>query len=259
MGRTLGSFDNEDFERTDLNKCPDCKCFFPQDACPLCGKVCPENMRAGKRKKERAKKVKGTSSIRVGYMEWYHRWWCIIIALLTFPIVGLILLFTSPHKTAHKILFVIIAVIYTVVSTFGLGIIITFLGFNSNAPVDTSLSQDEYISVCELVAPVDLFRSAEEFGGRYIATSLVVVDSFTSSSQYDGDEYARYYVCEDILGGDFRILVRDCSQDVRHNYLSGDIISVYGEGAGNCEVYDLDYKLHVSPCINAAYIFIAKK
>ena len=46
----LGAFaDDEGFDRPDLNQCPDCKCFFEGDNCPLCGKECPENMRAGKR------------------------------------------------------------------------------------------------------------------------------------------------------------------------------------------------------------------
>ncbi len=258
MGRMLGSFDNEDFERSDLNKCPDCKCFFPQDACPLCGKVCPENMRAGNRKQVKKKKVKGPSSTRIGYMEWYHRWWCIIIALLTFPIIGLVLLITSPHKTSRKILFVFVTVAYTIVSTFGLSMIIGL--FNKPvSPVDTSLSQDEYVSVCEVVVPQDFYRSTDSFAGDYLTMSLVVVDSFTSSSQYDGDLYAKYYICQDQLGGDFQILVRDCVQEGRSNYIAGDIITVYGEGAGNCEVYDIDYKIHISPCVNAAYIFMAKK
>ena len=39
MGRMLGSFDNpEELDRPDLNKCPDCNCFFAGDNCPLCGK-----------------------------------------------------------------------------------------------------------------------------------------------------------------------------------------------------------------------------
>jgi len=51
MGRLLGSHaDDRELDRPDLNKCPDCGCFFPQDNCPLCGKPCPEEMRAGNRK-----------------------------------------------------------------------------------------------------------------------------------------------------------------------------------------------------------------
>ena len=40
MGRMLGSFDPEDeLDRPDLNKCPDCGCYFASDECPLCGKT----------------------------------------------------------------------------------------------------------------------------------------------------------------------------------------------------------------------------
>ena len=36
MGRMLGAFaDDEELDRPDLNKCPDCNCFFDGDFCPL--------------------------------------------------------------------------------------------------------------------------------------------------------------------------------------------------------------------------------
>ncbi len=261
MGRMLGSYDNDDFERNDLNKCPDCGCFFPQDACPLCGKVCPEQMRAGNRKAVKNKRVKGPTSTRVGYVEWYHRWWAIAIALLTFPIVGIILLFTSPHKTWQKALFIALAIIYTVMVSYGgLGYIINLIN-GSESPVDASLSREEYIAACEVVAPVDLYRSAEEFDDKFVTTSLAVVEKFTNpDSYYSGDEYASYYVCTGIVNGEqFEILVRDCRQESRQNFIAGDIITVYGEGAGNCEVYDMNYTLHSAPCINMAYATLAKK
>ena len=100
MGR---SFDTHDeLDRPDLNKCPDCGCFFAQDSCPLCGKVCPEEMRAGNRKPP--KKVKQASvSDRVTFVQWYHSWWFIVIMMFIFPIAGIALLVTSPHKKWQKI------------------------------------------------------------------------------------------------------------------------------------------------------------
>ena len=62
MGRNLGAFDNdEELDRPDLNKCPDCGCFFESLTCPICKKVCPEEMRAGNRPtvKKTRKKQKG--------------------------------------------------------------------------------------------------------------------------------------------------------------------------------------------------------
>ena len=113
MGRMLGAFDSDnDNDRPDLNKCPDCGCFFAQDNCPLCGKLCPEEMRAGNRKppkKERHKK--GRTNGRVTFVEWYHSWWFIILMLFVMPVVGIILLFTSPHRTLWKVLLTVAVVL----------------------------------------------------------------------------------------------------------------------------------------------------
>lgn len=113
MGRMLGAFDNpEELDRPDLNKCPDCECFFAGDNCPLCGKVCPEEMRAGNRRPpKKVKKRRGSSNGRVTFMEWYHSWWCILIATVFMAPVGIILMLTSPRRTLWKVLFVIAVVI----------------------------------------------------------------------------------------------------------------------------------------------------
>jgi len=58
MGRLLGSHDGGDsLDRPDLNRCPDCGCYFESEECPLCGKICPEDMRAGNRKEVKQKKI----------------------------------------------------------------------------------------------------------------------------------------------------------------------------------------------------------
>ena len=57
MGRMLGAFaDDGELDRPDLNKCPDCNCFFAGNNCPICGKECPEEMRAGNRAPVKPKK-----------------------------------------------------------------------------------------------------------------------------------------------------------------------------------------------------------
>ena len=118
MGRMLGAFDNpRELDRPDLNKCPDCECFFAQDVCPLCGKVCPDDMRAGHRKapkKERRRRDKGG---RVVFVEWYHSWLAIILFTIFIAPVGIILLLTSPHKTSHKVIFVVLAVVSYIILT----------------------------------------------------------------------------------------------------------------------------------------------
>ena len=112
MGRMLGAFDNsEELDRPDLNKCPDCECFFAGDTCPLCGKECPEEMRAGNRKppKKQKRRKSGTNG-RVTFVEWYHSWWFIILMMIFMPIAGIVLLVTSPHRTRSKVIFAVIFV-----------------------------------------------------------------------------------------------------------------------------------------------------
>ena len=109
MGRMLGAFDTpEELDRPDLNKCPDCECYFEGDNCPLCGKECPEEMRAGNRKPpKKEKRRRSAGNGRVTFIEWYHTWWCILIATVFMTPVGLVLMLTSPRRTLWKVLFVI--------------------------------------------------------------------------------------------------------------------------------------------------------
>ena len=110
MGRMLGAHDpNSEIDRPDLNKCPDCGCFFAQDNCPLCGKLCPEEMRAGNRKPVKKSRVRSGSG-RVTFIEWYHSWWFIILMMIFMPIAGIVLLITSPHRTRSKVIFAVIFV-----------------------------------------------------------------------------------------------------------------------------------------------------
>ena len=88
MGKLLGSHGSEELDRPDLNKCPDCNCFFAGDNCPLCGKECPEEFRAGNREKVKQQKHRrGRGSERVEFISWYHRWWFIILMLFVAPVV----------------------------------------------------------------------------------------------------------------------------------------------------------------------------
>lgn len=113
MGRLLGSHATEELDRPDLNKCPDCGCFFAQDSCPLCGKLCPEEMRAGNRKAPKKTK-RSSSNGRVSFINWYHSWWFIIVMLFISPLISIILLATSPHRKGLKITFIIIFIIFQV-------------------------------------------------------------------------------------------------------------------------------------------------
>lgn len=255
MGRMLGSFGAEDeLDRPDLNKCPDCGCFFAQDCCPLCGKPCPEEMRAGNRKPVKIKRNRRRGgSGRVTFIEWYHSWWFIILMLFVFPLLGIILLFTSPHKKWIKATVIGVAVVYTVASTIGLGTIFRRLTNIWDRPVDTRLSRDEYIEKCETVTPESLYRTPDTYKGEYVSTTLTVAEKvIDSDGYYSNEHYTTYYICTD-SSGTFEIMIRDCLQDGAQNFAIGDIIVIWGEGAGNCGIYDMNYNLRSHPCINVAY------
>lgn len=260
MGRMLGAYDEDNQnDRPDLNRCPDCGCYFSQNDCPLCGKPCPEEQRAGNRKVEKKKKKSGYTSDRVIFMEWYHSWWVIILALIFFPIVGVVLLVTSPHKKSMKITVGIIAVLYTVISYFGISGLGSMFSQMWDKPVDTSLSREEYIAACELVTPEEFYRSADAYEDKFVSMTLTVIDQFRDSDgEYYGEEYTTYYMCRDSGGEVVTIMVRDCVTEDGQNYISGDVITVYGEGAGDATVYDMNYEPRTAPCLNAAYIELQK-
>lgn len=253
MGRMLGAHDSSELDRPDLNKCPDCRCFFAGDNCPLCGKECPEEMRAGNRAKVKPPKSRRGDSGRVAFVSWYHSWWCIILALIFSPILGIILLVTSPHEKSKKITVVVIGVVWLLLSTFGLSILSGIINV-FDKPVDTSLSREEYISKCEAVSVEDYYRHSDRYEDEFITMTLVVTEKFVDAEGY---KYTTYYFCSD-TDGKYQIMIRDCSQDEICNYAVGDEIIIYGEGAGEKEIYDAQYNLKTGICANAAYIEIVQ-
>jgi hypothetical protein len=247
----LGSFaDTEELDRPDLNKCPDCGCFFPQDNCPLCGKPCPEEMRAGNRKPPKKSRKKHTGSDRVVFVDWYHSWWFIILMLFISRLIGIILLITSPHKKRVKIAVAAAAVIYGIISTIGLGTIIGGFTAIFDRPVDTSMSRDDYAAQAITLAPEDFYRNAAAYEKQAVSMTLTVSRRINAGNE-------TYYLCiED--GGRFTLLLRDCLIDQNLNLLPGDTVIVYGMGAGNLTVYDEAYNAYTAPCINAAYIVMGQ-
>ena len=256
MGRMLGSYaDDQELDRPDLNKCPDCNCFFAGEACPLCGKICPENMRAGNRARVKPpKRRKRTDSGRVTFIDGYHSWWFIAIMMLIFPIVGIILLLTSPHKTSRKILFVAIAAVYMVFSTIGIGSIISRVTDMWDRPVDESLSREEYIARCETVTPEEICRAADGYEDEFVAVTLKIVKKVTYQDAFYNDKDYVCYLCEDANGSEYKLILRDCLIEDPQRFIVGDVITVYGEGAGECTAYDSEYYEWSAPCLNMAYV-----
>ena len=235
MGRMLGSHDNpEEINRPDLNQCPDCLCYFQDDCCPLCGKLCPEEMRAGNRKKVKDFKFKkGSSSNRVTFVQWYHSWVAILLFFIFMPIVGIILLITSPHKTKHKLIFVacvvlLIVVLSLIFSLIMMAVMKASIGDFLNAYMGNSayshLDRDEYIEICKDVSLENICKYPDDYLGDTVKLELKVYEMNSS----DGDIY---YACSDDEGK-YALLVRDCVAS-GSNISNDDIIIVYGECAGD--------------------------
>ena len=259
MGRSLGAFDNSaELDRPDLNKCPDCGCFFAQDNCPLCGKPCPTEMRAGNRPAVKQKRQRrGSGSGRVTFIEWYHSWWFIALAMLIFPIVGIVLLITSPYEKRKKIIFITIAAIYLAVSFIGIGNILSNLFGLWEKPVDTSLSKTEYVAKCEDVDAEQLFRSPKAYENKFLCITLEVYCEATYYDRFNNEAKDKYYVCRSTKNPTFTVIIRDCLVDGSTNLARGDLIKVYGEGGGECTAYDnFEYCPYNGPLVNMAYIEI---
>lgn len=259
MGRLMGSYAEEnELDRPDLNKCPDCGCFFPGDNCPLCGKECPENMRAGNRAAVKKKK-KSSGYTRTRFVEWYHSWWFIILMLIVFPLAGIPLLITSPHKKWLKITLSILAIAVMVLPYANIGRIISGVAGLFDNPVNTSLSRSEYISACEETDAEDFYRNAESYKGRYVTVTLRIISAAEFAEDYYDEN--KYYLCEDSDGSEFYIIIRDCIQDGAQNFINGDTVKIYGEYGGEKSVYCVNndtYAAYTAPSINTAYADVIK-
>lgn len=244
MGRALGYFaDGDETDRPELNKCPDCACFFDGDTCPLCGKVCPDEYKAGNRKPVKKTKRSSGGSQRTQFIDWYYSWWFIALMILFFPIVGLILLFTSPHTKKSKIIATVIIVIY--VLFFRLGGIYSLLSLSdligNYKLAHPGITAAELKTEAESVDPSDFLHYPDAYKDRYVKMELTVVTSVGDSS-----DYTKYYVCTP--DGTNRVLVRDCMKEDKLRLLDGETVTVYGIAAGEKTVW-LTGELS-APCIN---------
>lgn len=244
-----------ELDRPDLNKCPDCGCFFASDTCPLCRQVCPEHMRAGNRAPVKPQKVKKSrDNGRVKFIRWYHEWWFIVILFLIMPLAGLVVLFTSPHKFRSKILFVVgyltIPTILSFVLMLGGSAILSWL---TPDPVDTSLTKEAYVEKCVEVDPELYYRSPEAYEKAYVKMTLTVVKSTYHATGTSGDTY---YLCRAQGHDNFYLIVRDCLIDGEQNLLPGDSVTIYGQYGSSATVADEDGLHYTAPCINTAYVVI---
>ena len=251
MGRMLGYHDSDELDRPELNKCPDCQCFFSTEECPLCGKICPEEFRAGNRAKVKTPKRKRGSSGRVQFIPWYHSWWFILLMLYFMPIVGIILFFTSPHSKKSKIIAALVVVgiyLLTIALTYGW---LWGLINNGAFSVNDDITREEYVELCEDMGMEEYHRNVYDTG-RYVTMELTVIEKLVEP--HDGYEPGgTYYRCRSAHGGELEIYVRECSLDRKTNYLPGDVIRVYGESSGEGVVIQGATTTEMLPILRMAY------
>lgn len=262
MGRMLGAFDDADsVDRPDLNKCPDCSCFFAQEECPICGKVCPEEMRAGVRKPEKKKKQQGYYSGRVTFVEWYHSWWFFLITLLFMPFVSIILASTSPYRKKMKTVLIVVAVVVTLVSYTGIGNLVYYsiTEWSEKPPVNTELSREAYVAECQAVDGEALYRNADSYRGEYLKVTLRVKKvltgyPYTESADFD---FSTVYLCEKPEDPSFTVLVQACFVGSQPKLVAGDMVTFYGQGAGElslCDESDPAYPTYTMAALFGAYL-----
>ena len=230
MGANLGFF-AEDRERDfpELNKCPDCETFFADLNCPLCGKECPEEFRAGNRKPIKQKKHRRPSGNgRVQFVPWYHTVWFIVAMLIIQPIIGLILTWTGVWKTHWK---VIVTILVLLPYLFGgvLGIALSFLDDFSEVtlPVNTSITEEEYRARCEEVDVEELYRHSNDMVGEYVKLTVEIVRIEASVDVYEPTAY----VCKTEKDGKtWEFIILDYRTDSSAvNFVKGDTVTFYGE------------------------------
>ena len=250
MGRSLGYFDSDELDRPELNKCPDCECYFASEECPLCGKICPEAFRAGNRAPVKKPKKRKNSSGRVQFIAWYHSWWFILLVFMFSRIAGLVLFFTSPHSKKAKII-AVLAVVggYILLGILGSGLLMHLL---DQPLVNDDISRAEYVERCTPMSVENFYRNANDLG-QYVSLELTVVERCVEHSIDVYDTGSIYYRCKDLNGGEMIIYVLDCNLDKPLQFLPGDMIRVYGESGGMASFLQGDTYTDECPCLYMAY------
>ena len=146
--------------------------------------------------------------------------------------------------------------IYLVLSTFGIGTIISGVANLFDNPVDTSLSKEDYIASCEEMSAESFYRAADASEDKFLCIKLKVIERVEYVDDFYNSSRDAYYLCEAPEGSSYKIIVRDCLIDSKQNFIGGDVITIYGEADERIFVYGLgeDYTEWEGPCINMAYV-----
>ena len=246
--------DNNDNDIPELNKCPDCGAFFEGDICPVCKKVCPEEMKAGNRKPPKKRRRREKSNYRSVPTDLFHQTWFIIIALCISKLVGIVLVWTSDWKKWVKVVVTVIAV-FGIYIYYILGMLI-MNGGNIFHPDDTtptcyiydtsdSESEEDYKSQCRTVSYSQLMRDPGSCSGLYITGEYTVVKR-TEGLEARSNRFGDFIFASD---GDGHIFAFFDRRDKGPGVVPGDRITVYGrfirvaavDGSGDGQKHPIAY------------------
>ena len=252
MGTPIGFFgDDTPVDYPELNKCPDCETFFQGDCCPLCGKECPPEMRAGNRKAPPKRKPRRRDSGRVRFVPWYYSAWFIVAMLIVFPVAGLILLWTSDYAKGWKIGGTVGLVAFHLLSGPLVTLLFNHFDKNSGQYVRPTMPESAYKESCQPLDAEAYYRQPGQYPEGNVYTTVTVLDEWESQ---DG---VRMWRCRATgTGQSIELLLTDCLEE-ELNLLPGDRITVWGKTAGTTRAYADDRSLRL-PGITVYYLRVEK-
>lgn len=225
------SFDNDIPE---LNKCPKCGAFFDGLICPICGEFCPEEMRAGNRKKTKSDYRKPVKGVKL--TPFYLKWWFILIVSFFSRIIAFILAMMTDWKAWVKVL-VAIALVLPFILEIVIGwISISGIGLNKKADYSMSgltegLSETEYKGKCQLP---DYEKYCGDAENEYVGDYLVLCGRIKSNHGENFYGYQTYVITNN---GNDEYVVCDYSGGSK-NPVRGREYTVYGRYVGQTFLSD---------------------